>query len=880
MATTASKPPTSELGDTLPSSGLPTWGILGRSAFMDDREWVDEFRWPTSVETVDRMRHDSQISALERGTFLPITRYAWGIDPNGADDSMVEQACRDWGLQRIDDAIEERRTGRSSVPFGRARNRFSFAKHQAEAFRAPRYGHAFFEQVGYIGDDGLWHPRKLAARPQWTISQIATATDGGLISIKQQVGLNATEIPVDRLVAYVWDQEPGSWVGTSIYRSCYREWLIKDRLLRVDARNHEKGGGMWYGINAKDATPAEKQQVAQAAADMNALTGPVPSLPNGAELKFERPGAGVSAVDSINRHDEAMARAWLLMVIQLGSTQSGARAVGDNFDRLWGYAQEAIAIWFRDVFNEHVLEDWADWNWGATEAYVPRLVFVRPESFEPTAALDAAAASDPILGTAVDQVKTALAAGELDALLNDHGWQPTQRGRADRIRRSVAAVSLPERQLRRQPYEHEVHAQVDFAALDRAWQTELDTLISTWSTVRMSQVSELRAQIEDAGGDLERLAAVKASSLGADVLGPVLARAATQGAQDAVAEAKRQGILEATVPTLDEASLTARSGATAELLARSLSEAAGRKAVQLSGGALTASDVADEVATHLDQLSDAYLRDQFGGAITAAQNSGRIAAMTVLKPSRIYASELLDANCCAPCIAEDGREFATLEEAARAYPTGGFKGCQGGPRCRGTLVAVYGEAPPTSAFDEARFAALVAAEVGRVQAHLGRAVAELAAEHADRDAETRRMLGRLGDMFRGRGDAAAADALARTDRTRAELSDFATATGRRLEQLSTALAEAPAATSAAVGSLQAELAEIRAALTDRADVTALSNEIEAIGSRIGDLAAVVAASTVARPQQIDVHPPAPRPRGATARRGPDGEVEITYHEGD
>jgi len=40
----------------------------------------------------------------------------------------------------------------------------------------------------------------------------------------------------------------------------------------------------------------------------------------------------------------------------------------------------------------------------------------------------------------------------------------------------------------------------------------------------------------------------------------------------------------------------------------------------------------------------------------------------------------------------DGREYGPdISAAERDYPTGGYKECKGGPRCRGTLVAVYAE---------------------------------------------------------------------------------------------------------------------------------------------------------------------------------------------
>jgi hypothetical protein len=57
----------------------------------------------------------------------------------------------------------------------------------------------------------------------------------------------------------------------------------------------------------------------------------------------------------------------------------------------------------------------------------------------------------------------------------------------------------------------------------------------------------------------------------------------------------------------------------------------------------------------------------------------------------MYASELLDENTCVNCEKIDGHKYDTESEATSDYPSGGFADCLGGPRCRGTIVAVYGE---------------------------------------------------------------------------------------------------------------------------------------------------------------------------------------------
>jgi hypothetical protein len=80
--------------------------------------------------------------------------------------------------------------------------------------------------------------------------------------------------------------------------------------------------------------------------------------------------------------------------------------------------------------------------------------------------------------------------------------------------------------------------------------------------------------------------------------------------------------------------------------------------------------------------------------VTMAQNVARAhvfaEAMNEVVAS-VYASEILDTNTCGPCIANDGREYDAIEAAIADYASGGFHACDGGPKCRGTLVFVRHE---------------------------------------------------------------------------------------------------------------------------------------------------------------------------------------------
>jgi hypothetical protein len=367
--------PTSEIGAVMQGAFLPG-GNQAWARYVDDSEYVPELMWPKSVEVYEKMSTDTQLWALYQGTVLPIRHFNWQLSPNGAASDIVEKLAADLNLpiegEEDKDQVRQRQ-----------KKRFSFQDHLRKALYAPKYGHYFFEQVGEVREDGLWHLTKLAERPPKTIQNITVAPDGGLVSVTQNVspGIRPSaafgqmpEIPVDRLVAYVWEQEGGDWTGRSWFRECYRNWLIKDRLMRIDATNHEKAGGIIYGVAPQGATPAEQKRIQEMSSDARVGMTSGMGLPAGTDLNILR-AAGTDVVGSMRYHDESMARRFLLMVMQLGQTQTGSRALGTTFIDFFSQGLVAIADWFAETFNEHVIEDDVDWNYGEDVETVPRITY-------------------------------------------------------------------------------------------------------------------------------------------------------------------------------------------------------------------------------------------------------------------------------------------------------------------------------------------------------------------------------------------------------------------------------------------------------------------------------------------------------------------------
>jgi hypothetical protein len=253
--------------------------------------------------------------------------------------------------------------------------------------------------------------------------------------------------------------------------------------------------------------------------------------------------------------------------------------------------------------------------------------------------------------------------------------------------------------LRRQPTDLELASRCDFADMNDAWHRAVDDTVEQWARIQARQREEITAAVQAAvdAEDIDRLTTMTVSTTDAANLlfGRMQAFALTAGeAQQREAEAQGVSIPEW---SLDDEALTAAAirdrlrqvaTTTARLLGLGLVQSAVRRAVQLFGSG-TGAEVAAQVDEHLASLSGAQVEEQVGAAMTAAQNEGRMAVLAVAPPATYVSSEVLDRSSCQPCRQVDGTEYDTLAAARAAYPSGGYTGCLGGPRCRGMLVTVW-----------------------------------------------------------------------------------------------------------------------------------------------------------------------------------------------
>jgi len=225
------------------------------------------------------------------------------------------------------------------------------------------------------------------------------------------------------------------------------------------------------------------------------------------------------------------------------------------------------------------------------------------------------------------------------------------------------------------------------------WEAALAALLIVWAGISAAQQAELLAQITAAiaAGTIVELAALTVTTAGAAmVLTAAMVGMASTAAKQMAKEAAAQGKT-LPVPRRFE-DLPPIANTVAQLLGQSLAQAAGREAVRVYAPGVTPEEVAERVGEHLGGLSDAYLREQLGAALTRAQNVGRLETVKDV-PQTIYSSsEILDKATCLPCREINGTIFASWLDAWKAYAGGPYHACLGRNRCRGTVKATWNEA--------------------------------------------------------------------------------------------------------------------------------------------------------------------------------------------
>lgn len=689
------------------------------SLLADFSDTIGDCLFPASTETYRQMRRHSQLAAVEKAYSLSIRRATWSLNPAGCRPEVVQLVADDLGLPVA---------GKDEPGAARTRG-VSWPDHLRLALLSLTYGFSAFEMLAEVRD-GNARLVELSERLPATVNEFHTDRVGRLTGISQDVlvgakSTGAPQIKADRLVLYSREREGAAYWGNSILRPAFPAWFLSREMIKVHATANRRFGmgvpTVEWGAGT-NPTPAQITQAQQAASAARVGEESGASFPPGSRLALVGQSGGTPDTLAFLRYlDHVMASQALAGFIDLGTTQTGSRALAGEFIDLFQLAITSEALAIADVATRQVAARIVEWNFG--DEPVPAVQVsdigaqhdVTAESLQALLASGALSADPgleahirrmyrlperetpavPVTAPGVDLPKDTasgapgLAADDSGAVVASAATEDVQRPAS---RRKPSPRRQPSGQLALN-----VAAAVDNAgqddhadAIQTAWTSAVATLLAQWPALSLPLVDALTAQAVAAvtSGDVAALGSLAAPADVVAALTESMTALAVDSAAQVVAEAAAQGVSIATVEP-DASQLAGLATVAASLIASGYATAAARKALQVGPDG-----VEDAVRTALEEMSAAgsgWVADNVGAALSQAQNAGRAAVFAAHPPRALKASEVNDRSRCVTCAQVDQREYGSLDEAFADYgPTGsGYARCLGGSRCRGHLIAVW-----------------------------------------------------------------------------------------------------------------------------------------------------------------------------------------------
>lgn len=218
--------------------------------------------------------------------------------------------------------------------------------------------------------------RKLAHIRQRTIYSFIVPPTGDLESLRQFVYNGATflktDIPSDKVLLWTMNRRGDDYWGYPPTRNCYRAWKFKQQLEKINLLGVDRFGvGTPVAEEGEGWTEPDRKRLHDFMAAWRSGQNTFLAHPSGGKVTIQSPQGSVfvGILEWVKFYNVGIAKSFLTQVSELGTTDTGSRAVGDTFsEQLTGVVQsdcEDIA----NLINEDLIIDLVDWNFGPQDAY-------------------------------------------------------------------------------------------------------------------------------------------------------------------------------------------------------------------------------------------------------------------------------------------------------------------------------------------------------------------------------------------------------------------------------------------------------------------------------------------------------------------------------
>lgn len=664
-------------------------GVTGNGghnfAGMDTGEYLTSLSGPTGRAKFDEMRRsDPQIRTVLNAITLPIRAAKYAVEP--ASDSpkdreiaeIIERNLLHGMTQTWDDTL---RQALLMLPFG-----FSILEKVWE-YR-----------------DGLLQIRKLDPRlPTSVVDWKWDVQTDELIGPEQTDSLGKRYVlPIEKLLVFTNEREGDNWEGVSILRPAYKPWYIKSNLEKIDAIKHDRFGVGIPAMTAPDGVKNSDPAWSDAEETLENIQAQEQGYivkPSGWELEILGGGAaaGTDVLASIKYHDMQIAKSVLAQFVELGSTVSGSRALGQSFVELFLLSLQATANYICEVINRFLIPEYCGYNWPVTE--YPRLKASKIQTLDPTIIATLKGAGVLTMDTDTENaVRSTLELPEIEERPASPMPPPTSKPAEPVKDPEEPKDEEDEKDTKQSEHVHRLGDTppelllVDVAGIS----VQLDSARGSVLRKVLALRDEQRRALVDQALAMKRIAQVNVPRK--REMYDALVDAWRSQAEVGKAQVKRE--IAKQWPTRhvfeEEGRKVVDQPELFDLIQDELSlkvEGAGNKLesmiFDLAIKARRAGFVGDALRRELERqagaISDATWEGIVDGAVNGGWGAGRDAAAQAYtgEIDHVYRSAILDGSTCDTCRAHDGDTWETYDEA----PIMPDPECEGGDRCR--CINVY-----------------------------------------------------------------------------------------------------------------------------------------------------------------------------------------------
>ena len=303
-------------------------GTTGTESYMgyNSEDYLQAMRGKERADVFDKMRRsDSQVGAIIRAIKSMILGAIWEVDPASVDE-MPDRAAAEADAQLIrhilfkgmdeswDQKVQEFLT-------------IIWAGHSImEIIDRPVLNHPTLGSFNALRDLSWRSPRTIE---RWNLDRAT----GKLLSVTQISNGDLdrmVDIPADFLLVFSIDREGSNYEGISPLRSCYGNWLRKDRYMRLNAVGIEK-----FAVPTPTVTVPEGKESGTQFDNMVAALQKYMSheksyltVPDGWKIEINNNAYDPAKVEaSIDAEDKRMAKNFLASFLELGTNGFGSQSL-------------------------------------------------------------------------------------------------------------------------------------------------------------------------------------------------------------------------------------------------------------------------------------------------------------------------------------------------------------------------------------------------------------------------------------------------------------------------------------------------------------------------------------------------------------------------